>query len=223
MRAQIEQWSREISRWPQVGFSFMPTLQVHMRCIGGYAWLTRSFVQTKPRTIVTPSLRQRPDLVLLVEGRFPFHQETTRPSQIRRETLLRPNSHPMAHGETDVVPRRMSQSLTPWRRPIWMQRFAQRVQRPKQRPHARRKYAAISSNHLFSHLLSKLSVYRPSWWWFSFIVEPSFFSGLRRSTWIFFLRQRMSVSTLRSNSVSAIHSGTCRPNFWIWQDSPGAL
>ena len=64
----------------------MPTLQVHMRCIGGYAWLTRSFVQAKPRTIATPSLRQRPDLLLLIEGQLPFHPGTTRPSQIRRET-----------------------------------------------------------------------------------------------------------------------------------------
>ena len=79
------------------------------------------------------------------------------------------------------------QSLTPWRRPIWMQRLAQRAQRPKQRPHGRR---SIRRNFiklsLFPTHFRNFRANKPSRSWFFFFVGPSSFSGLRRSPWIFF-------------------------------------
>ena len=50
---------------------------MHLRCVSGHSGLPRSVVQTKSRTVSTPSLRQRPDLALLIEGWIPFDQGTT--------------------------------------------------------------------------------------------------------------------------------------------------
>ena len=66
------------------------------KCICGASVDTRGSHALSCRRNPERSLRRRPDLALLVEGRLPLHKGTTRPSQIRRETPWRPNSHPMA-------------------------------------------------------------------------------------------------------------------------------
>ena len=158
---------------------------MYLRHIGGYTWLTRSFVQTKPRTIATPSLRQRPDLAFFIEGWLPFNQGATRPSKIRRETAWWLNSHPMArwtlchmgchshwHRGGILSERNISH--------CWLSgRGSGLTQGGKVR-------CDFNKLSLFPTCFRNFRTHKPSWLWFSVYVGQSSFSGLRRSTWIFF-------------------------------------
>jgi hypothetical protein len=64
----------------------MPTLPLHLWCIGKYSWLTCTIMPTQLKSITAPPLYERFGLACSVESWISFHQGTSRPPQSGRET-----------------------------------------------------------------------------------------------------------------------------------------